>query len=131
MSREEKLQELLDAGTVDHVAMDIKHSREKYALASGSESALEKVCQSVEILKNTTTSFEFRTTVVSQLHTPDDMESIARWIAGVKNYYLQNFSDSGDILQKDSGFTPVAKDTLNVMLERVKPYVPGVVIRGK
>ena len=58
-------------------------------------------------------------------------EAIARWIAGVKHYYLQNFADSGDILQRDTQFSPVPKDTLNEMLKRVTPFVPGAVIRGK
>ena len=130
-SRPGRLREILEAGLVDYAAMDIKHSPEKYALASGSDSALEPVRKSVELLKNTSVEFEFRTTVVEQLHTPDDMESIARWIAGVKHYYLQNFADSGDILQRDTLFSPVPKDTLNEMLKRITPFVPGAVIRGK
>ena len=130
-SQPERLQSLLDAGTVDYVAMDIKHCREKYAIASGSDSAVIPVGKSVEILKNAPVDFEFRTTVVSQLHSPDDMESVAKWIAGVKHYYLQNFADSGDILQKDHSFSPVPQDVLNTMLERVKIYVPGVAIRSK
>ena len=130
-SQPERLQSILDAGTIDYVAMDIKHCREKYAIASGSESAVIPVSKSVEILKNASVDFEFRTTVVSQLHSPDDMESIAKWIAGVKHYYLQNFADSGDILQKDHSFSPVPQDVLNTMLERVKNYVPGVAIRSK
>ena len=130
-SQPERLQSILDAGTIDYVAMDIKHCREKYAIASGTESAVIPVSKSVEILKNASVDFEFRTTVVSQLHSPDDMESIAKWIAGVKHYYLQNFADSGDILQKDHSFSPVPQDVLNTMLERVKNYVPGVAIRSK
>ena len=130
-SQPERLQSILDAGTIDYVAMDIKHCREKYAIASGSESAIIPVNKSVEILKNASVDFEFRTTVVSQLHSPDDMESIAKWIAGVKHYYLQNFADSGDILQKDHSFSPVPQDVLNTMLERVKNYVPGVTLRSK
>lgn len=130
-SRPERLNEILSAGSVDYVAMDIKNSQEKYVLTSGCDSALAPILQSVELLKNAPVDFEFRTTVVAQIHTPDDMENIGRWIAGVKNYYLQNFADSGDILQRDTQFSPVPKDTLNAMLERVRPYVPGVVIRGK
>jgi pyruvate formate lyase activating enzyme len=130
-SQPERLQSILDAGTVDYVAMDIKHCREKYAIASGSDSAIIPVSKSVEILKDGSIDFEFRTTVVSQLHSPDDMESIAKWIAGVKHYYLQNFADSGDILQKDHSFSPVPLDVLNTMLERVKIHVPDVAIRSK
>ena len=126
-----RLREILAAGSVDYVAMDIKQSQEKYALASGSESALAPVRESVDMLKSGSVEFEFRTTVVSPLHTPDDMERIGRWIAGVKHYYLQNFTDSGDILSGEGGFAPVAKETLNEMLARVRPFVPGAAIRGK
>ena len=126
-----RLHEILAAGSVDYVAMDIKQSQEKYALASGSEAALAPVRESVDLLKNGSVEFEFRTTVVSPLHTLDDMERIGRWIAGVKHYYLQNFTDSGDILSGGDKFAPVDKEILNEMLARVRPFVPGAAIRGK
>ena len=70
----ERLSEILSSGNVDHVAMDIKHTQEKYPLASGSGTALEAVKKSVELLRNGKVSFEFRTTVVNGLHTPEDLE---------------------------------------------------------
>ncbi|MBQ9501908.1 MAG: anaerobic ribonucleoside-triphosphate reductase activating protein [Lentisphaeria bacterium] len=126
-----RLREILAAGTVDYVAMDIKQSQEKYAIASGSESALAPVRESVDMLKTGPVEFEFRTTVVAPLHTPDDMERIAKWIAGAEHYYLQNFADSGDILAGGGGFAPVDREILNEMLARVRPFVPGAAIRGK
>lgn len=130
-SRPEALQRLLNSGLLDYVAMDIKHSKEKYAQASGTGLYLEAVSQSVEILKNSTVPFEFRTTVVSPLHTPDDLENIARWISGAPRYYLQNFIDSGELLQPDPRYAAVPGEILQEMLARVKPFVPGAVVRGK
>ncbi|MBR7103379.1 MAG: anaerobic ribonucleoside-triphosphate reductase activating protein [Lentisphaeria bacterium] len=127
----ERLSEILSSGNVDHVAMDIKHTQEKYPLASGSGTALEAVKKSVELLRNGKVSFEFRTTVVNGLHTPEDLENIARWIAGVPRYYLQNFTDSGDILLPDSRFFPVDGEQLSDMLCRVRKYIPAAEIRGK
>ena len=90
-----------------------------------------RVKESVEMLKSGPVEFEFRTTVVSPLHTPDDFEDIGRWIAGAKHYYLQNFVDSGDILEPDGHFSAVSREALNEMLARVKPFVPGAALRGK
>ena len=72
-SRPEILEELLRSGMVDYVAMDIKHTREKYASASGTGEFLEPVCRSVELLNASPVDHEFRTTVVAGLHTPDDI----------------------------------------------------------
>lgn len=42
--------------------------------------------------------YEFRTTAVKGLHVPEDFEAIGRWIAGAKEYYIQCFKDSGDLI---------------------------------
>jgi len=130
-SRPDRLREILAAGHVDYVAMDIKQSQEKYPLACGSETVLDAVKESVDMLKAGPVEFEFRTTVVSPLHTPNDLEAIGRWIAGARHYYLQNFADSGDILDPDGHFSAVSRETLNEMLVRVKPFVPDAALRGK
>jgi pyruvate formate lyase activating enzyme len=47
--------------------------------------------------------YEFRTTVVRELHNQNDLISIGRWLNGAKKYSLQKFEDSGDLLQ--TGFS--------------------------
>ena len=103
----EKLAALLDMGLIDYVAMDIKNSPEKYPLTVGLpnfDSA--PVFESAAILMNSPVPYEFRTTLVRELHTFDDIETIGRVLSGAKSYYLQNFEDSGDLVGS-LGVSPV------------------------
>ena len=87
----------------DYVAMDIKNSPQKYALTVGAEPEMEKIQESVELLKNSGTDYEFRTTVVKELHSPEDLCAIGKWIKGCSKYYLQQFTESGNLLGMQKG----------------------------
>ena len=123
------LKSLVSDGLIDYVAMDIKNSKEGYARAVGIPGFnIAPVCESVEFLMSGNLDYEFRTTVVKELHTAQDMVSIARWIEGAKNYFLQSFLDSGDIIQ--SGFSPCDALEMRAFLTSILPYVPNAQIRG-
>ena len=94
----ERLQELVEKGLADYIAMDIKNCKEKYSLTSGTEIEISVIERSVDIIKESGIPHEFRTTVVKELHTKDDISSVARWLGEGENYFLQSFKDSGDIL---------------------------------
>ena len=90
----DRLQAILAEGLADYVAMDIKNSPEKYALTAGlKEMDLSPVRRSFSLLMNGTTDYEFRTTVVDELHEEADFEAIGAWIAGARRYFLQAFTD--------------------------------------
>lgn len=102
--RPDILKDVVNAGLVDYVAMDIKNSKEKYAKTAGIENFdINKISESVEFLMSGNIDYEFRTTVVKELHNQDDLISIGRWLNGAKKYSLQKFEDSGDLLQ--TGFS--------------------------
>jgi len=95
----DKLRELISAGLVDYIAMDIKSAPETYALATGiANPDMRAVKESVEIIKNSGVEHEFRTTLVKGLHSAEDLASVGDWLAGEKNYYLQMFVDSGELV---------------------------------
>lgn len=94
----EYLSELVDEGLVDYVAMDIKNSFDKYPATAGVDADCEKIKKSIGILMEGRVEYEFRTTVVKELHTEEDIRSITSYIVGTPKYFLQNFKDSGDIL---------------------------------
>jgi hypothetical protein len=54
--------------------------------------------KSVSYLKEGHVPYEFRTTVVRNFHTEEEFERIGTWILGASKYYLQNFVDSGDLI---------------------------------
>ncbi len=127
----EALEKLISAKLIDRVAVDIKNCPAKYAKTSGSESALEKVRQTVELLMQGNMDYEFRTTVVGGFHAPGDFVEIGKWIAGAKAYFLQKFTDSGEVLALNPEMGSLTDADLEGFLAEVKPYVPGAAIRGR
>ncbi len=123
------LKSLVNDGLIDYVAMDIKSSKERYPVVAGAPFInMENIEESVDFLKSGVVPYEFRTTVVRELHSPEDFEKIGRWIEGADRYFLQNFVDSGNVL--DPVFTGCTKDELTSYMEIVRPYVKEVSLRG-
>lgn len=123
------LKELASKGLVDYVAMDIKNSRQKYLSTCGvTKDFMPLINESVEFLLRDTVDYEFRTTVVSPFHEESDFYDIGEWIKGTKRYFLQSFSDSGDLLS--DGNSGYSKEKLQAFALIVQGFVPNVQIRG-
>ncbi len=98
--RPEIIKKLMEEKLVDYIAMDLKSSKDGYALSSGLNNLnLSAVETSVDLLMQGNVPYEFRTTVVKELHSRQDFLSIAEWIKGCRAYYLQSYKESGAILQ--------------------------------
>jgi pyruvate formate lyase activating enzyme len=125
----DKLKALVESGTVDYVAMDIKNSPEKYAQTiCVSDFDFSMVEESVSFLLSCAIPYEFRTTVVRQLHTVDELRSIARWISGARKYCLQVFFDSEDVPY--SGLNSYNEQEIKELLKEVEKVIPTVELRG-
>ena len=125
----DRLEALLDAGLVDYVAMDIKNTKEKYALTVGLEELeVAAIERSIDIIMKKAPDYEFRTTVVRELHTLDDLLGITEWISSAKKYYLQKYVDSGDILIE--GFSAYSDSEMLDMYTKIQANMPQVVLRG-
>ncbi len=124
----EKLKELVNAGLVDYVAMDIKNCKEKYSQTAGVDIDISKIEESVEFLMNCGIDYEFRTTVIKEFHTMEDVKEISKWIAGAKKYALQNFEDSGELIGEN--MSSVGENTLRQMSICAKVHITDVEIRG-
>lgn len=123
----EMLSALLMEGVLDYVAMDIKNSPEKYSLTCGGE-YLAQVKKSAALLMESGTDYEFRTTVTKQLHTPEDIEAIGKWLAGAKRYYIQQFVDSGHLIGE--GLSALTPPEMEVLRQTALPYIPTTALRG-
>ena len=125
----EKLISIVEKGLVDYVAMDIKNSKDKYGETIGvSDFDISPIEQSVEFLLQGKVDYEFRTTVVKNFHTLDDIQDIVVWFKGAHKYFLQNFVDSGDLIS--GGLEPVSALLLKEMKEKSSEFIPTVEIRG-
>ena len=94
------VEEIMDTDLVDYWAIDIKHTKEKYSLATGKKIPVEKIERSVQLLMERAKDYEFRTTVVPGIHEEKDFEEIADWIDGARAYYLQEFRE-GKVLRPE------------------------------
>ena len=122
------LKELLDEGYLDYVAMDIKNSFTKYDLTTGIKTNIEKIKESINILKSSTIDYEFRTTIAKELHTLDDLKNILEYIGSNVKFYIQNYRDCEQVLKK--GLTEFNKNELLLIKENLERKYPNVVIRG-
>ena len=123
------LAEILEAGLADYVAMDVKNSRARYAETVGVPGFdLSPVEESVRLLRESGVDCEFRTTLVRELHRPEDLDAIAAWLAGSPRYYLQNFVDSGNLIGR--GYHGFTAEELRGFAERVRPFFGAVELRG-
>ncbi len=127
--RPDVLKKAVGDGLVDYVAMDIKSSKEGYERAVGIENLdISPVCDSVEFLMSGAVDFEFRTTLVRELHSEAEILGIGRWIAGAPKYFLQTFADSGDLILP--GFSGYDQNETKYLLKLLKGTVPNAQIRG-
>ena len=125
----ELLKKILDSGTVEYVAMDIKNSPEKYPLTCGLDSVdMDKIYKSISLLKGGNTDYEFRTTVVNELHEEDDFIKIGEMIKGAKRYFLQRFTDRDSVPY--GNLTPPSFDKMHKFAEISREFVPKTELRG-
>lgn len=107
-----KLKEIIDLKLVDYIAMDIKNSLEKYHTTVGlNEIAIKNITSSIEYIKNSDIDYEFRTTVVKELHSHEDIRKIGELLKGSKRYFLQQFKKNEFNIVKE-GYSSWNKEIL-------------------
>lgn len=127
-SNPEMLKSLVKEKLIDYVAMDVKAPLTKYEKACGVAVDVEKIKQSVEFLKQGEIPYEFRTTVVKELHTGEDILEIGRYLRGASKYFLQSYEESEQNLCKD--FTAMPREELFLLEQELKTEIEYVKVRG-
>lgn len=125
----EVIRKLTEKGLVDYIAMDIKNDLKKYGETVGIQGIdAGRIMDSIRWIINGKTDYEFRTTVVKELHGREDMSAIGKAIKGAKAYFLQGYQESGGVIAP--GFHAYGKEEMEELAEWVKPFVPNVQLRG-
>ena len=125
----DRLKYVIEKGLADKIAVDIKNSKEKYGITVGiPDYDIKPIEESVNILLNSDIDYEFRTTVTENFHDTDDFIKIGEWIKGTKAYFLQNFVDSGELI--DGSIKGVSPETMHSYLTVVQKYIPNAQLRG-
>lgn len=133
--RPDVLQDLVKAGLVDYVAMDIKNCPDRYAETVGlPRMDLRRIKESIRFLMEGTVPYEFRTTVVEEFHDENSCDAIGQWTqhivaqGKIKNYFLQPYVDRETVLNR-SLHTP-DKEKIRRFAAILAPYAENMEIRG-
>lgn len=119
----EILQKMIKEDLLNYIAMDIKAPKEKYIKASGKEVEIERIEESIQVLKKSKIDYEFRTTVVPGLLAKKDILKIAQWIKPAAKYFLQTFQNTTRTVDPDfMKIQPYSDSFLQEVLEEIKPY---------
>jgi pyruvate formate lyase activating enzyme len=101
----EKLKKFIEDKLVDYIAMDVKNCKEKYSKTVGVDVDLKKIEKSMKLIVASGIDYEFRTTVVPEIHKPEDIVEIGKWINALvgyvpERYCLQGFRNAGKFIDK-------------------------------
>jgi pyruvate formate lyase activating enzyme len=114
-------------GHVDYVALDVKTSLEKYKLLGARDTT--GLLRTVEMLKMGKVLYEFRTTVVPELITAEDMTQICELVKGAKTHAFQQFVPQDTLDKHFEGLKPYAPEVINEFAGSMKGYAENVVLR--
>ncbi|MGI6095954.1 MAG: anaerobic ribonucleoside-triphosphate reductase activating protein [Lachnospiraceae bacterium] len=123
------LKKLVHNQLIDMVAMDIKSSFSSYEKVAGVKGiSLDPIRESAAFLLTDVIPYEFRTTVVRELHNAEDFRQIGKWLAGCQAYYLQAYQDSPEVMIP--GFTSYTREELEEFQAILQQTISKVEIRG-
>lgn len=93
-TRPDLIQEILESGLADYIAMDIKAPSKIYERMCGVPIDVASIQGSISVIRRLAPKYEFRTTVAPGL-SADDLLEIGHWLKGSRAYWLQMFQISG------------------------------------
>jgi pyruvate formate lyase activating enzyme len=131
-TRPEVLENLLEDGLLDYVAMDIKAplNPERYSALTGvswGEEQIDRIKATIQILLAGKADYEFRTTFVPALLSEEEICEMARQIRGARRYTLQSFSPRGALDARLREAVPLEPDLLRGMQAKVNEFIKGEV----
>ncbi len=134
-SSPEVLKNLIHSNLLDYIAMDIKgaikgeEEKRKYSEIVGTSIDIEKIKESIKIIMESGIDYEFRTTVIPDIHKEEDIEKIGEAIKGAKAYYLQNFLPEKTIEEGFINKKPFLKEDINKFKNIASIFVKKCEIR--
>ena len=127
-SNPEVINELLDENLLDYVAMDIKACPKKYDYVTATNNSFENIKKSIDIVKEKAPDYEFRTTLIEDYFSLEDIEEIGKLIQGANKLFLQKYVYRDGVLDSSLQEVRIEKATQyqNILLK----YIKNVELRG-
>ena len=130
-TRPDVLKSLIDGKLLNYIAMDIKSSKKNYDKAAGIKVDINKIQESINLIRNSGIDYEFHTTVIPEFVSEEDAKSIGEWLKGSKKYALQQVVVREKTLDPDfMKVQPYDVLELERLKEILKPYFDEVELRA-
>jgi len=98
-SNPDMLETLIGKGEIDFIAMDVKAPLDpfSYRRATGCSIDLTPILRSIEIMRRGLVEYQFRMTVVPQLHGEEEIQTLAKQLRVGERLVLQNFNPENSL----------------------------------
>lgn len=114
---------------IDYIAMDIKGPLSAYEKTTARPVNTNAIRGSIALLMEGTVPYEFRTTIVKSLLTPEDLREIGGDIQGARLYHLQKFVPSKILNPAFLRKTTYTDDEFETMRRMMETYVTACAVR--
>jgi pyruvate formate lyase activating enzyme len=120
---------LLQENLLDYIAMDVKGPLGDYARFAGCEVDTGTLELSIELIKQSNTPYEFRTTLVGGLHTHEHIHQLAPLMYGVRRYVVQTYRMPPSDFRSQPPFTPPDTNLFHTASEALRDHVEEFLVR--
>lgn len=129
-NKPEVLQQAIDENLVDYIAMDVKTSLGEYKKLVGERAFEIKLAQSIDKIKKSNVSSEFRSTLIKEIHTDEILKAMQDILKGTKKLYLQNFRPATTLNPLFQSFHPFSEEKMKDIKRAFESVVESVEIRA-
>lgn len=120
---------LLDEKLIDYIAMDIKAPLDKYFHITQKNIDPNVIKESINLILSSSIDYEFRSTIVQDLHLLEDIEEMAKLIKNAKLYVLQKFVSKSTLNPEFSNKKAFSDKDMHLLLKICKKYVKNCLIK--
>ena len=122
-----KLQKLINLELLDYIAMDLKAPLTAYSPFTTNQKIIKQLQQSINIIKDSGLSHEFRTTCVSPFVTCDSLKELAT-LPGNSPWFLQT-ARLKDVFKPEYEMTGMGCEELESLLPVLQKSAPNASLR--
>ena len=128
-NRPEIISKALEERVVDYIAMDVKASLEGYRDLVGPLIRPDNIQKSIELIKNSSVHYEFRSTLLKEVHSAIMLEKMANLIKGARHWFLQKFRPENTLSPLFANYNSFSDQELADIAEHFRDRVNRISIR--
>lgn len=128
-NRPEVIERALASGVVDYIALDIKTALDEYVTLTGKQTNKKNIARSIELLMRGKVEYEFRSTLIKQIHSPAILEHMAAQLRGAKRLFVQTFRPTNTLDPIFQNYQPFSEPEMQNIAALFRKEVRQVEVR--